>query len=257
MKKIIDITLVSLTTLTLIGCGSSDNNTKYSALKTSQRNVKFLVDKEGMSLYTFDKDTLNQSNCDATCQEKWPFFRGANGESEDIKVLEGTDHLAYRNHPLYYFHKDKAPGDVLGNHVKNVWDLVYVPVGSTDAQTALSATEIKQTFLTDKDQRALYVFDKDEDNVSHCYNDTPTATTGCESTWPVFYSTDLGTLPTGTTASDFGVIDRNASKVKKGEPTKQITYKGKPLYYFAPDNKKALSTKGDWVKGVWHLIDID
>ena len=260
MNKLKYTAMASLATLVLIGCSDSYNDGDDSveaALKASNRNAKFLVDTDAMSLYTFDNDMLNTSNCDAACQEIWPLFLGANTGSEDIKVLEGTDHLAYRKHPLYYFINDKAPGDVLGNNVKEVWHLVHAPEGSTDSQTALSETNIKQTFLTDKDQRALYTFDNDEEGVSNCYDTTPTSGTGCESIWPVFYSADLGALPVGTTADDFSVIDRNATQAKEGEPTQQVAYQGKPLYYFTPDNKEALSTKGDWVKGVWHLVELD
>lgn len=110
------------------------------------------------------------------------FIFGADTESEDIKVLEGTDHLAYKKHPLYYFVNDKAPSDVLENNVKEVWHLVHALATTTDSQTALSEMNIKQTFLTDKDQRALYTFDKDTENVSNCYDTTPTSGTGCEST---------------------------------------------------------------------------
>ncbi|WP_295422045.1 c-type cytochrome [Sulfurovum sp.] len=263
MKTLTQITMVSVATLALIGCGDSykdkneDGVSKASTLKASNRNAAFLVDTDTMSLYTFDKDALNKSNCDAECQKIWPLFEGANTGSEDIKVLEGTDHLAYRKHPLYYFANDKAPGDVLGNNVKDVWHLVHAPAGSTDSQTALSKTLIKQTFLTDKDQRALYTFDNDTNGVSNCYDSTPTSGTGCESIWPVFYSADLGALPEGTTAADFTVINRDAVRAKEGEPTQQVAYKGKPLYYFTPDNKEALSTKGDWVKGVWHLVELN
>jgi len=256
--------MASIATLVLIGCGDSYNDSKDNGvatsnaeLKASNRNTKYLVDTDAMSLYTFDKDMLNTSNCDAACQEIWPLFLGADTGSEDIKVLEGTDHLAYRKHPLYYFVNDKAPGDVLGNNVKEVWHLVHAPEGTTDSQTALSETNIKQTFLTDKDQRALYTFDNDEEGVSNCYDTTPTSGTGCESIWPVFHSSDLGTLPLGTATADFGVIERNVTRAKEGEPTQQVTYKGQPLYYFTPDNKESLSTKGDWVKGVWHLVELD
>lgn len=257
MKRLTQFTMVSLATLALVGCSDSYNDKDSGELRESNRNANFLVDTDAMSLYTFDKDALNKSNCDAACQEIWPLFEGANTGSEDIKVLEGTDHLAYRQHPLYYFVNDAKPGDILGNNVKEVWHLVYAPAGSTDVQTALSQTVVKQTFLTDKDQRALYTFDNDTNGVSNCYDTTPTSNTGCESIWPVFYSADLGKLPEGTTAADFAVIDRDATRAKQGESTKQVTYKGKPLYYFTPDNKEALSTKGDWVKGVWHLVELN
>jgi len=262
MKVLTQITMASLATLSLIGCGDSYSdkgalNGSTGELRGSNRNAKFLVDTDAMSLYTFDKDALNKRNCDAECQKVWPLFLGANTGSENIKVLKGTDHLAYRKHPLYYFVNDKAPGDILGNNVKDVWHLVHAPAGTNDSQIVFSETNIKQTFLTDKDQRALYTFDKDTNGVSNCYDSTPTSGTGCESIWPVFYSANLGALPEGTSSADFAVINRDAAKVKQGEPTQQVTYKGKPLYYFTPDNKEALSTKGDWVKGVWHLIELN
>ena len=257
MKIVRKIAMLSVASLVLIGCGDTYNDTDEGAFKASNRNAAFLVDTDAMSLYTFDKDALNKSNCDAKCQEVWPLFEGANSGSEDIKALEGSDHLAYRKHPLYYFVNDKAPGDVLGNNVKEVWHLVHASAGTTDTQTALSQTVIKQTFLTDKDQRALYTFDNDTANVSNCYDSTPTSGTGCESTWPVFYSADLGALPEGTSSGDFSIINRDATKAKQGQSTQQVAYKGKPLYYFTPDNKEALSTKGDWVKGVWHLVELN
>jgi len=259
MNNIKKITLVSVATLALVGCGDTynkENNTSKGGLKESTRSVKYLVDTNKMSLYVFDKDMLNKSNCDAECQKIWPLFEGANTGSTDIKVLEGTDHLAYRKHPLYFFANDKTPEDILGNNIKNVWHLVLAPEGTIDTQTTLSDTTITQTYLTDKDGRSLYTFDKDTTNVSNCYDSSPTSSKGCETTWPVFYTTDFGTLPIGTNNANFGTIDRDATRAKNGESLKQTTYKGKPLYYFTPDAKIAGVTQGDWVKGVWHLVEL-
>ena len=256
MNNLIKITLASAACIAMIGCGdtySSSKDADTAALKVLNRNASFLTDAQGMSLYTFDKDALNKSNCDAECQKIWPLFTGIGTDGSDLTTPE-SDQLAYRKHPLYYFVKDKVEGDVLGNGVKDVWHLVHAQAAPTDTQVALSTTIIKQTFLTDKDGRALYTFDNDTKDVSNCYDSSPTSGTGCETTWPVFYSEDLGKLPTATTSADFGVIDRDTAKAKQGEPVKQVTFKGKPLYYFTPDNKEAGSVKGDWVKGVWHLV---
>jgi len=257
MNKVTKIAVASVACMAFIGCGDSYSGSKAdnkAELKVLNRNASFLTDTQGMSLYTFDKDALNKSNCDAACQEIWPLFTGVGTADTDLTTPE-NDQLAYRKHPLYYFNKDKVEGDVLGNNVKDVWHLVHAQTAPTDTQVALSTTIIKQTFLTDKDGRALYTFDKDTKDVSNCYDDTPTSSEGCESTWPVFYSEDLGKLPTGTSAADFGVIDRDTARAKQGEPVKQVTFKGQPLYYFTPDNKEAGSVKGDWVKGVWHLVE--
>lgn len=108
MKTLTHITLASIATLALMGCSdtySGDNKSNNGDLRASKRAVKFLTDVEGMSLYTFDKDTLNKSNClPGECQDTWPLFVGIDGGNADLKVLPGTQgHLAYRKHPLYYF----------------------------------------------------------------------------------------------------------------------------------------------------------
>ncbi len=273
MKKILNVVLASASTLMLIGCGDSyDSNKKeykpeIKTISSLQREVSYLTDAvQNMSLYTFDKDTLfpTTTNCDADCQKIWPIFTGGTTASTDITVFDtNTSHLAYRKHPMYFFANDSVAGDVKGNNIKNVWHLIYAPSGTNDTQTKFSeaAQSMTQTYLTDKNGMALYTFDKDDINNSVCYG-TPDAMPlgSCEARWPVFHVSDLGTLPAGTQASDFGTIDRNLTKELKdanGEylATKQTTYKGHPLYYWFKDAKSG-DTTGDWVKGVWHLIEI-
>jgi predicted lipoprotein with Yx(FWY)xxD motif len=262
MNYIKKVALASVACMALIGCGDSYSGSKADdkvELKVLKRNASFLTDTQGMSLYTFDKDVLNKSNCDAECQKIWPLFTGTGGaEGSDLTTPE-NDHINYRKHQLYYFVKDKVEADVLGNNVKNVWHLVHAKEAPADTQVTLSTTIIKQTYLTDKDGMALYTFDKDSANVSVCTGKKDTKPLGsCEARWPIFYAADLGVLPAGTKASDFGTIDRPADTLKdadgKALATKQTTYKGLPLYYWFKDSK-AGDTSGDWVSGVWHLVE--
>lgn len=254
MTNFIKITLVSASTLVLIGCGdsyspeNSNDTTITNSLKSQERTVSYLTDANGKSLYTFDKDTLNTSNCDADCQEIWPLFTGIDTGSADIKLFGETDHLAYRKHPLYFFANDSVAGDVNGDNVKNVWHLVYAPTDSNDTQTEFSQQTMIQTYLTDKDGRSLYVFDNDTENTSNCYG-------ACEGVWPIYYNSTINGVPNGMTASDFTTISRDANKSTTGV-LQQTAYKGKPLYYFTPDANKLGETKGDWVKGVWHLVEV-
>jgi len=207
---------------------------------------------------------LNITNCDANCQQTWPIFQGSNTDSTDIQVFDtNTSHLAYRQHPMYFFKDDIVEGDVNGDNIKNVWHLIYAPSGTNDTQTKFSepSQSMTQTYLTGKDNMTLYTFDKDDINESVCYGTPDSMALGsCEARWPVFYTEDLGELPDGVEASDFGTIDRDLTKALQnniGEPiaTKQTTYKGKPLYYWFQD-VKAGDTTGDWVGGVWHVIEL-
>ncbi|HHS93091.1 MAG TPA: c-type cytochrome [Campylobacterales bacterium] len=251
MTKLVKLSMIGLSVMAFVGCNDTYSNTteeSVNILKSLDRQVNYLTDTNGIALYTFDKDVLNKSNCDTECQKIWPLFEGANTTSEDIKTLEGSDHLAFRQHPLYFFHNDKALGDVNGDNVKNVWHLVYAPENSNDTQTKFSEQKMVQSYLTDKDGRALYTFDKDEANVSNCYGD-------CEEIWPVYYGGDIATVPNGMQKRDLATIKRDANRSKTGVLS-QTVYQGKPLYYFASDNKVSGATKGDWVKGVWHLVEL-
>jgi len=275
MKKILNLALASASTFMMIGCGDSYDSddkaytppVKAKSISSLQREVSYLTDATNeMSLYTFDKDTLfpTTTNCDSDCQKIWPIFTGGTTASTDITVFDtNTSHLAYRQHPMYFFKNDVKTGDVNGDNIKDVWHLIYATLGTNDTQTkfSTSANSMTQTFLTGKDNMALYTFDKDDINASVCYGTPDTMPLGsCEARWPVFYTADFTNLPAGTLASDFGTIDRNLTKAlknDKGEPlaTKQTTYKGLPLYYWFKD-AKAGDTTGDWVGGVWHLIEL-
>lgn len=89
-----------------------------------------LVDKAGMTLYTFDKDVANsgKSVCNGMCATNWPPL--AAGEyataSHGFSVItrdDGTKQWAYKGKPLYYFRADKKPGDKNGDNKKNVWHI--------------------------------------------------------------------------------------------------------------------------------------
>lgn len=96
----------------------------------------FLVDGFGMSLYTYAKDDENSSNCLEGCATTWqPFFIAppevAKGLSlKDFGTITRSDNneqTTYRGKPLYYFLKDRFPGDTFGQGVGDVWFLATPP----------------------------------------------------------------------------------------------------------------------------------
>jgi predicted lipoprotein with Yx(FWY)xxD motif len=94
----------------------------------------FLVDDKGMTLYLFTKDTPNTSNCYDKCATAWPPLLTTGdpvaGEGVDASLLgtttrtDGAVQVTYNGWPLYYYEKDKAPGDVTGQDVGDVWFVV-------------------------------------------------------------------------------------------------------------------------------------
>lgn len=88
-----------------------------------------LVDGDGMTLYLFTKDSPNTSVCLDDCLVAWPILEGepTAGDGADDSLLgsiqraDGTTQATYDGWPLYYFAADRAPGDVTGQAVNDVW----------------------------------------------------------------------------------------------------------------------------------------
>ncbi len=94
---------------------------------------KYLADGNGITLYRFTKDEMNNSHCLEGCAVNWPpfYFDPAvveNGlEPGDFAVITRTDsrqQTTYQGMPLYYFKNDKFPGDTFGDGIGDVWFIV-------------------------------------------------------------------------------------------------------------------------------------
>jgi predicted lipoprotein with Yx(FWY)xxD motif len=90
--------------------------------------------------------------------------------------------------------------------------------------------------LTNSATMTVYTFDKDSAGKSACVDQ-------CLAIWPVVTPEAIKAGP------DIGAITRD-------DGSKQATFKSKPLYLFAADEKPG-DTKGDGVKGVWHVVPLD
>lgn len=94
----------------------------------------YLVDDKGMSLYLYTKDSPGTSNCYDKCATAWPplltsgsAVAGTSLDSSKLGVTtrsDGKTQVTYNGWPLYYFAKDKQPGDTTGQGVGSVWYLI-------------------------------------------------------------------------------------------------------------------------------------
>jgi len=123
-------------------------------------------------------------------------------------------------------------------------DDVVVIVDPTVLKLANSAT--LGSYLTDKDGNALYFFAKDANGANNC-------TGGCTANWPNFSTTGLtqAKLASGLLLANFDSITTPSGK--------QLTYKGWPLYYYAPGGTREASgqTTGEGVGGLWFIAKPD
>jgi predicted lipoprotein with Yx(FWY)xxD motif len=232
----------------------------------------FLVDDKGMTLYLFTKDTPNTTVCYDKCATAWPplLTTGdpAAGEGVDASKLgtitrkDGTTQVTYNTWPLYYYEKDKAAGDVVGQDVGGVWFVVSA-AGEKVESAASAATEVATeaatepaaaagattvslgqndklgSFLVDDKGMTLYLFTKDTPNTSNCYDK-------CATAWPPLLTTGAPAAGDGVDASKLGTTNRT-------DGTVQVTYNGWPLYYYEKD-KAAGDVVGQDVGGVWYVV---
>ncbi len=125
----------------------------------------------------------------------------------------------------------------------------YTPPKTYTVQ--LQTHEKLGNYLTDKDGRTLYYFASDSATVNTCAG-------GCALLWPVFNAQDISeaNIGAGLSFSDFGQITTSTG-------ARQTTYKGRPLYYYAPVSagvntpEPAGSTGGEAFGGVWFVAKPD
>ncbi|ADD40360.1 hypothetical protein [Stackebrandtia nassauensis] len=119
---------------------------------------------------------------------------------------------------------------------------------STGKEAADSATEVKVgetslgDVLLDSEGKTLYMFKKDKDGKSACYDK-------CEKMWPPLTVDGDAKAGDGADADLLGTSERE-------DGSQQVTYNGMPLYYFAKDKAEG-DVNGQGVKDVWYVVDAE
>ena len=105
--------------------------TQMSPLVMMTKGTNILTDAKGMTLYTFDKDTKDVSNCTGKCLTNWPPFLVSGTAPTTLpdhlgtmKRSDGSMQYTWDGMPLYYYVGDKKAGDTAGDGVGGVWHVV-------------------------------------------------------------------------------------------------------------------------------------
>lgn len=133
-----------------VACGGSSNTGTNAAVSPSPtppptvlaksepvagQSMVILVDSKEMTLYLWKKDTgTGKVDCVAGCAAIWPPFilpsgvttpvagQGVTGTLGTLVNPEGKgQQVTYNGWPLYYYVKDKNPGDTTGQGVGGNW----------------------------------------------------------------------------------------------------------------------------------------
>lgn len=150
--------VIGLLAVVATGCGgaipSSEGGPATLKLSSSAAG-RFLVDRQGHSVYLFEKDEDGESYCGGACAAVWPPLETSSapqaGTGVDSGALgttqraDGDMQVTYRGHPLYYYAGDAStPGQTKGEDIVQFgsgWYLVGAqgrPVESQDSGSGSS-----------------------------------------------------------------------------------------------------------------------
>jgi predicted lipoprotein with Yx(FWY)xxD motif len=219
------------------------------------------VDKDQFTLYTFDNDVANTSNCNDACAVNWPAFLAPDtaedvGGFTKITRADGNTQWALDQKPLYFFKNDTAKAQNNGDGIGGVFHIVEpAPVApaitttinatnsllgetlTVDAQVLALLADANGDFVAtavDKTGLQLYTFDNDSSEVSNC------SSNGCMDAWPALLASD-----TDTASAPFSIFTR-------ADGNMQWAVNGMPLYFFASDTA-AGEQLGEAVGGTWFV----
>lgn len=115
-------------------------------------------------------------------------------------------------------------------------DPAAMPSGSAEVALIVEQSQQFGEYLADAEGRPLYVYEQDSEGQSNC-NDA------CAETWPPL-TADAGMPAVNDPSIDQSLLDT----IERDDGTMQVTYDGKPLYYFAQDQATGEPTgeQGDW-----------
>ena len=228
---------------------------------------KYLTDEEGLTLYFFTPDVDGNSACEGGCVGNWPLFYLSNikvgqgldaGDFGTIIRNDGEKQTTFKGWPLYYFSGDDQAGEINGDQAGGEWFVAkpdysimlgkgqLVGLDGKNYNGSYEEGEAIVEYFTNTSGRTLYIFVDDSKDT----NNFTDPDFGNDPVWPIFH-VDIEALPSVLNRDDFGEI------LVHGE-RKQLTYKGRPLYYFGQDENRG-ETKGVSFPepGVWPIVEIN
>ena len=232
------------------------------------RNEIAYSNEKGLTLYTYDKDAANKSNCSGDCAKNWlPLTPIAGAKAIPnwtiLKREDGAKQWAHNGKPLYTYVGDKDGGEILG--LGDDPELDHKGVNAGKALTAKlpegwhveksltggkptieftapqgyslrEITDANGVVIVDGLGRVLYTYDGD---VNKDGRTCGTASARCAGFNPV----EAPVMALGV--GDWSIIERR-------DGIRQWRYKNKPLYTFEADRIGG-DVHGENVDKRWHL----
>ena len=122
------LSIVTLTSVLLAGCNTAPSQPPAGSVSPATTLNGVLVGPNQMTLYVFDRDAAGsgKSQCNGPCATNWPPLMAPGGSRpighwSVVTRDDGASQWAYKGRPLYFWAKDKKPGETTGDGVGNAW----------------------------------------------------------------------------------------------------------------------------------------
>jgi predicted lipoprotein with Yx(FWY)xxD motif len=213
-----------------------------------------LVNYAGFSVYAWDGDGANKSNCNADCLKKWSPVLAAEtsqpqGEWTIIQRSPGVRQWSFRKKPLYTYIADTRPKSMAGSDEPG-WHNVYTqrapawPAEFTEHDTHAGIV------LADAHGKTIYVYTCGDDALDQQTCDHPATpqeyriaicgggdVARCVKTWPYVIAAKDAKAPSRSwTAIDIDPMSGHYAKPGQAGALHVWAYRGRPVYTFAREN---------------------
>ncbi|WP_439108160.1 hypothetical protein [Congregibacter sp.] len=144
---------------------------------------RLLLNKDEFSVYVWDGDEPNKSNCDQECLKDWtpvpaPGIAMDRGDWTVVKQSSGFNQWAFRGQPLYTHNNDTGTRSFVGSDQPNWksprWHNVYTQRAVTPpAEFTVQDVEFGGQVLADSRGRSIYIYNCRDDSMSQIACDHP------------------------------------------------------------------------------------
>jgi len=225
---------------------------------------RLLTNPTGFSVYMWDGDGPNQSNCTGECLKKWapigaPEVARPQGEWNVIENVPGVKQWTYRKRPLYMRIADTRVASLKGTDEKG-WRNVYTQEWADPPQEFTVQDSRVGQVLADKNGMTLYVYTCLEDTIDHLVCDHPSTTQAyrlaiCGNSDPVLCNKTFPYVqaPVGVKVKNLiwatTWIDPQTGKIAQPKAPGALhvwTYRDRPIYTFGRDKKPGDADGDAW-----------
>lgn len=228
-------------------------------------NGRELLLANGVTVYTFDGDAPNKSNCNENCAQQWtPVLAPEIGSlnRKDWSVVErksGERQWAFRSKPLYTFTGDSGPHIRDGLDVPG-WHTIFTQLAPAWPPTFTTQDTPGGIVLADARGHTIYVYNCGDDALDQLacdHPDTPQeyryAVCGggdpirCAKTFPYVVAAE-GEVSINTTWTVMDIDPNTGHRAKPGqaEALRVWAYRDRPVYTFVRDVGPGTAKAQSW-----------